>query len=100
MTSEATMDLHGHAYSPFWGWDEETIYMERETNDQRREAQHRMWEQAGKDADLRKSEVRPEPIHMRWTQGEEVMTRSNNETDEGWLECPEDHPDAVRFWKA
>lgn len=100
MSSSVEDKLHGHAYTPFFGWDEAAIYMERESTDQRREARHRMFTGCGKEADLLKAEIWPESIFMRFATGKEVTRRSNNETDEGWLECHDDHPAAVRFWKA
>lgn len=91
--------LHGYAYAPFWGFNEESIYMERESNDQRREARHRMWDQAGRDADLRKVQIRPEPIFMRWVTGDEA-TDPRREDDPYWMECKESAAGAIRFWKA
>jgi len=96
---EEQVELHGHGYTPFWGFDEETIYMERESNDQRREARRRMWDQAGKDADLPEVAIDPQPIFMRWVTGDEADD-PRREDDAYWQECAEDHPDAVRFWKA
>ena len=93
------VDLHDHAYTPFWGWDDETIYMERESNDQRREARHRMITFLSIDERV----PLPVPIHMRWLtekdRDEEGLVRAFGELP-AWLECPADHPAAVRFWKA
>lgn len=101
MGNLATDRLHGHAYAPFWGFDEASIYMERETNDQQREARHRMWDQCGKDANLRLTQIFPEPIFMRYVEEPEAEEdRRPGWEYPAWAECSEDQPGAIRFWKA
>lgn len=97
MTKEKqAVDLHGCAYKPFPGFDEEMTYLERVTCVDRPEARKRMANEYG----MPKSSFPCEEIHMRWSEGVEAFKRSSGEFDAAWLECKADHPDAVPFWKA
>lgn len=91
------IDLHGHQRQPFPDWGEEFTYLERVTVPDQGKAQELYCEELG-DYSLDP----PEPIWMRWATSVTdplLFEDLHAEWDDGWMECKEDHPDAVPFWK-
>jgi hypothetical protein len=97
--SGVTMDLHGCEGHAFPGFDEEVGYLERVTVTDRAEAVRefrREWGFGPNDPE----EVNPQPIHMRFVvAGDPELLERPIPDVPCWLECAEDHPDAIPFWK-
>lgn len=91
-----THDLHGIEKQPFPNFGEDWSYLERVTVKTRHNAQRILAAESG----MNPGEHDPQPVFMRHVSAEDMDERVYNEGyDEGWLECPADHPAAVPFWK-
>jgi len=96
MSSEAPLiDLHGTDGQPFPSFGEDWSYLERMTMTTRGMAQRTLARESG----MNPEEHDPQPVYMRFDDGEQISERTHGEYDEGWFECEADHPDAVPFWK-
>jgi hypothetical protein len=86
-----TKELYGHEGQPFPSFDECGTYIEGVTltQEQAIEVLH--------DHGFDTVELRG--IHMRYASDACEVQEAGGEGDEGWLECPSDHPDALPFWK-
>jgi len=87
-------ELHGVRRQPFSSFDESSVYMERVTITDAQEAGELMDQEIGGCEDFT-----PFAIFMRYITGEEAEEWSGGEFDEAWIECEEDHADAVPYWK-
>lgn len=92
-------ELHGLEGQAFMGFNEEDCYLERVTVLTEEDAEAIFRRDIGSTEDLN---IRP--IFMRFVTGEEAKDGDyawdvDPDNPEWWEECPEDHDQAVPFWK-
>lgn len=88
-------NLWGIERQVFLGFDSEVSYLERVNYPDEEKALKEFAREMGVDPE----DLRLRKIHMRYATGEEALEASYGVSEEAWLECEADHPDAVPFWK-
>lgn len=90
-------DLTGYTRMAFLGFDEEVMYLERQTVPDREEAIEIIWAESG----IAREEIQPKPIWMQQVSDPDDprLAEWGSEFTEAWFECDEDAEGAIPFWK-